>query len=182
MALLFGMSSCSPSLVVRSDYDRQTNFSQYTTYGFYNPSQAPQQDAVLGSKLMLKRLNQAMTREMENRGYKFTANDADILVGFTTDSQNLQSVQSNNNFSPYWNWRFGGMNQVSSRNYEENRVIINLYDGKTKEMVWQGYAKGEINDRGRKDREVLVYDVVGKIMLEYPNRAGFDNMKAISRR
>ncbi len=181
LALLLGMSSCSPSLMVRSDYDRQTNFSQYTTYGFYNPSQVSQ-DAVLGSKLMLKRLNQAMTREMENRGYKFAANNADILVGFTTDSQNLQSVQSNNNFSPYWNWRFGGMNQVSSRNYEENRIIINLFDGKTKEMVWQGYAKGEINDRNRKDREALVYDVVSKIMLEYPNRAGFDNMKAISRR
>ena len=181
LALLLGMSSCSPSLMVRSDYDRQTNFSQYTTYGFYNPS-LNSQDAVMGSKLMLKRMTQAMNREMENRGYKFATNDADILVGFSTDSQNVQSVQSNNNFSPFWGWRFGGMNQVSSRNYEENRIVISLYDGKTKDMVWQGYAKGEINDRNRKDREALVYDVVSKIMHEYPNRAGFDNMKAISRR
>jgi hypothetical protein len=27
-----------------------------------------------------------------------------------------------------------------------------------------------------------VYDVIGKIMLEYPNRAGFDNMKVMSRK
>jgi hypothetical protein len=181
MALLLGVSSCSPSLMVRSDYDRQTNFSQYTTYGFYNPTQAPQ-DAVMGSKLMLKRMTQAMTREMDNRGYKFTASNADILVGFSTDSQNLQSVQSNNTFSPYWGYRYGGLNQMSSRNYEEDRIVINLYDGKSKDMIWQGYVKGEINDRNRKDREALVYDVVGKIMLEYPNRAGFDNMKAVSRK
>ena len=182
MALLLGMSGCSPSLMVRSDYDRQTNFSQYTTYGFYNPSQASQ-DAVMGSKLMLKRMTQAMSREMENRGYKFSPNDADILVGFSTDARNVQSVQSNNNFSPFWGWGWGmGGNNVSSRNYEENRIIISLYDGKTKEMVWQGYAKGEINDRNRKDREALIFDVVSKIMLEYPNRAGFDNMRAISRR
>ena len=131
---------------------------------------------------MFKRLNQAMTREIKRRGYKFSGNDAGILDGFTTDSQNLQSVPSNNNISPYWGWRFGGMNQVSSRNYKENRIIVNLFDGKTKEMVWQGYAKGEIKDGNRKDREASVYDVVSKIMLEYPNRAGFDNMKAISRR
>ena len=74
------------------------------------------------------------------------------------------------------------MNQVSSRNYEENRIIVNLYDGKSKDMIWQGYAKGEINDRNRKDRDALVYDVVSKIMLEYPNRAGFDNMKVMSRK
>ena len=101
LALLFGMSSCSPSLMVRSDYDHQTNFAQYTTYGFYNPSQASQ-DAVMGSQLMLKRLTQAMSREMENRGYKLTKNNPDILVGFSTDAQNKQSVQSNNTFSPYW--------------------------------------------------------------------------------
>ncbi len=181
LALLLGMSSCSPSLMVRSDYDRQTNFSQYTTYGFYTPTQAPQ-DAVMGSKLMLKRMTQAMTREMENRGYKLAANNADILVGFSTDSQNMQSVQSNNNFSPYWGYRYGGFNQTSSRNYEEDRIVINLYDGKSKDMIWQGYVKGEINDRNRKDREAVVYDVVSKIMLEYPNRAGFDNMKAAARK
>jgi hypothetical protein len=165
LTFLLGMSGCSPSLIVRSDYDRQTNFSQYTTYGFYNFSQATQ-NAVMGSKLMLNRMNQAMSREMKNRGYKFTTNNADILVGFSTDSQNMQSVQFNNNFSPCWGVRYGGLNQVSSRNYAEDRIVINLYDGKSKDMVWPGYAKGEINDRNRKDREALVYDVVSKIMLE----------------
>lgn len=123
-----------------------------------------------------------MSREMENRGYKYDSNNPDVLVSFSTDAQNMQSMQSNNNFSPYWDWQYGGMNQVSSRNYEENRIIVSLLDGKTKDMIWQGYAKGEINERNRKDREALVYDVIGKIMLEYPNRAGFDNMKAISRK
>jgi len=182
LALLFGMSSCSPSLMVRSDYDRQANFSQYTTYGFYDSPQA-KQDAVMGSQLMLKRMTQAMTREMENRGYKFNSSNPDILVSFSTDAQSRQSVQSNNTFSPYWGWwGMAGNNNVSSRNYEENRIIISFLDGKTKEMVWQGYAKGEINERNRKDREALVYDVISKIMLEYPNRAGFDNMKVMSRK
>ncbi len=181
LALLFGMSSCSPSLMVRSDYDRQANFSQYTTYGFYNMPQV-KQDAVMGSQLMLKRMTQAMTREMENRGYKYDSSNPDILVSFSTDAQNMQSVQSNNTFSPYWGWGWGGNNNVSSRNYEENRVVINFLDGKTKDMIWQGYAKGEINDRNRKDREGLVYDVISKIMMEYPNRAGFDNMKVMSRK
>jgi hypothetical protein len=183
LALVLGMSSCSPSLTIRSDYDRQTNFSRYQTYNFYNPSQTTQ-DAVMGSQLMLKRMTQAMTREMENRGYKLDETNPDILVSFSTDARNMQSVQSNNNFSPFWGWGWGwgGGNNVSSRNYEENRIIISLHDGRTKDMIWQGYAKGEINERNRKNREQLVYDVVAKIMLEYPNRAGFDNMRAISRK
>lgn len=71
---------------------------------------------------------------MENRGYKLDNSNPGILVSFSTDAQNMQSVQSNNNFSPYWGW--GGNNNVSSRNYEENRAIISLLDGRTKEMIW----------------------------------------------
>ena len=179
MAILFGASSCSPSLTVRSDYDHQVNFSQYHTYGFYTPSMS-QNDAVMGSQLMLKRMTKAMEGEMDSRGYKRDDKNPDILISFSTDAQNMQSVQSST-VAPMWGSRYSYGGSVSSRNYEENRIIINLLDGKSKDMIWQGYAKGEVNNR-KKDRELLVNEIINKIMADYPNRAGYDNMDAIAKR
>ena len=70
---------------------------------------------------------------------------------------------------------------VSSDNYEENRIIINMLDANSKDMIWQGYAKGQINN-SKKDRELLVFEIVNKIMMQYPNRAGYDNMEAIAKK
>lgn len=173
LATLLATISCSSSLTVRSDYDRQINFSQYRTYSFYTPP-VSQQDAVMGSPLMIKRMTKAMEYEMGSRGYKRDDARPDIVVSFSTDAHNIQSVSSST-ATPSW------PASVSSDNYEENRIIINMLDANSKDMIWQGYAKGQINN-SKKDRELLVFEIVNKIMMQYPNRAGYDNMEAIAKK
>ncbi|WP_233207747.1 DUF4136 domain-containing protein [Siphonobacter sp. BAB-5405] len=173
VVLVGTMVSCAPSITVRSDYDRTANFSGYHTYAIA-PMPGGNSDPVMGSQLMQKRITQALDAEMSARGYRRVEKNADLTVRFDTDARNLQQIQSNN-LSPMWGWWwYGPNNNVSSRNYEENRVIISLLDTKTKEMVWQGWAKGELNAR-RKDRDELIRATVAKVMQEYPYRAGMTN-------
>lgn len=178
LALVLGLAGCAPSVMVRSDYDHEANFSKFQTYSIA-PMPGGNNDPVMGSQLMQKRITQALDREMQARGYKRVERGGDLVVRFDTDARNLQSVQSNNVGPMFWGWWGPMNNNVSSRNYEENRVIVSLLDGRTNEMVWQGWARGELNAR-RRDRDQLIQDTVAKIMIQYPHRAGFDNSRAMS--
>jgi hypothetical protein len=161
------------SVAVRSDYDRQANFREYNSYAIAEMKQ-DKNDPILGSSLNQKRFAQAMDAEMKARGYVKTDETPDLLVSFQTDSRNKQNTQSNNNWG-YWSWY--GNNNVSTRNYEEGRIIVNLIDAKTKELVWQGWATGELNNT-RKERDEVFREVIYRIMQEYPHRANGYNQAA----
>jgi hypothetical protein len=170
MSVVWLGSCASSSVAVRSDYDRQVNFREYNTYSIAELKE-DKNDPILGSSLNQKRFAQAMDAEMKARGYVKTNESPDLVVSFQTDSRNKQFTQ-NNNMGPWW-WY--GNNNTSTRSYEEDRVIVNLFDAKTKELVWQGWATGELNNR-KKERDVTFKEAIYRIMQEYPHRAsGYAN-------
>jgi hypothetical protein len=160
----------SSSVAVRSDYDRQANFREYNTYSIAEMKE-DKNDPILGSSLNQKRFAQAMEAEMKARGYVKTNENPDLLVNFQTDSRNKQQTQNNN--TGYWWWY--GNNNTSTRSYEEDRIIVNLVDANTKQLVWQGWATGELNSR-KKERDQAFREAIYRIMQEYPHRAsGYAN-------
>jgi hypothetical protein len=176
MSVIWLGGCAASSVAVRSDYDRQANFREYNTYAFAE-MKPDKNDPILGSSLNQKRFAQAMEAEMKARGYVKTTENPDLLVSFQTDSRNKQYTQTNNNWG-YWWWY--GNNNTSTRNYEEGRIIVNLIDARTNELVWQGWATGELNDR-RKERDEVFREVIYRIMQEYPHRAGGYNPAAGNR-
>jgi hypothetical protein len=164
------LSACSSSsLMVRSDYDRQANFRQYTTYRIEPVKNADKLDPVLNSSINQKRINQALEIEMKARGYVQAGDEADLVISYQTDSRDRQEVRNNNPYLGgyyYW-WR----NNTQVRNYNENRLIINMVDATTNQLVWQGWATGEWGNN-KKDMELVFREAVYKIMKEYPHRAG----------
>lgn len=168
LAVVLALSSCAPSVVVRSDYDRQAKFSLYSFYTI-QPDPVRNGDPIMGSALNQKRIMQVLDAEMKARGYARQDNNTDLIVTFGTDSRDRQQIQSNSTFSPYWGW-LGSPNNISSRTYEENRIIISMYDARTKDMVWQGWASGQLNAR-TKDRDLAIREAVHKVMQAYPQKA-----------
>lgn len=156
------------SVAVRSDYDRQANFREYTTYAIVTDKNKSN-DPVLGSELNQKRMAQALDAEMKARGYTPVPADEnpDLLLGFQTDAKDKQYTYNNNTWG-YWRWYGTG---PQTRQYQEDRIILNMVDANTKELVWQGWAVGQINER-KKDRDAAFREAIYKIMQEYPHRAG----------
>src|SRR5690349_22629264 len=106
---------------------------------------------------------------MQARGYVRRDTDADLIVKYQTDVRDRQYTQ---NYSPgwgYWAWYGGGNSQT--RTYEQTRLIINLIDASTNQLVWQGWATGE-DKKTPKDREDAIRSQVYRIMKQYPHRAG----------
>ncbi len=49
--------------------------------------------------------------------------------------------------------------------YQQGTLVVDLVDAKEKELVWRGWAKGEVNDSVGKEK---IDDTTAKILAEYP--------------
>jgi hypothetical protein len=171
------MVACSPAVTVRYDYDPKVNVRQFATYRIEADRQR-NADPIVGSNLNQRRIADALDLSLKSRGYKPVQNgEADLVVRFFTDSRDRQQIQSNNTMSP-WGWGFGGWgypNQVYSRQYEENRVVVNIYDARTNDIIWQGWATGQLNNRRKEqERDAAFRETVTSIMKNLPESAGQD--------
>ncbi|OIN58568.1 DUF4136 domain-containing protein [Arsenicibacter rosenii] len=169
------MAACSPAITVQYDYDPKVNVRQFATYRIEADRQR-NADPIVGSNLNQRRIADALDQSLKGRGYKPVQDgEADLVVRFFTDSRDRQQVQSNNTWSPYWGWGWGmPNNQVYTRNYEENRVVINVYDARTNDIIWQGWAKGQLNTKKERERDTAFRETVASIMKNFPESAGQD--------
>lgn len=179
-AALLWLSSCTAtSFSTYSDYDKSANFKQYATYRIEPAKKSGEGDPVLNSSLNQKRINEALNIELKARGYEPAQENADLIVRYQTDEQQKQDVQNYNNWG-YWSW--WNRNNTSVRNYDQTRLVVDLVDAKTDELVWQGWATGELRTN-KKDRQDAFREIVYEIMQKYRYRAGGEiNQNATSRR
>lgn len=174
------LASCAPSINVKYDYDPKVNVRQFSTYRIEADRQR-NADPIVGSNLNQRRIAEALDQSLQGLGYKPTEDlGADLVVRFFTDSKDRQQVQSNGGYSPWgWGGGWGGWgypgNQVYSRQYEENRVVVNVYDARTNNIVWQGWATGQLNTRkNERNRDLAFRETVASIMKNFPQSAGQD--------
>lgn len=165
---------CTTSYSVITDYDRDAEFSDYTTFYWSDEFQQEQENTngtepLFYNTLMKKRLKQAIEREMEGRGYTLSSTDPDLLV----NPQVVVEERSNGrDYSPhyYGYYRFGPA-YTNNENAKEGDVVIDLIDRHKKQLVWQGYAPGVL-ETNTKDREENIKNAVTLIFSEYGRRAG----------
>ncbi|MFD1144286.1 DUF4136 domain-containing protein [Larkinella insperata] len=169
------LASCAPSINVKHDYDPKVNVRQFSTFRV-EADQRRNADPIAGSNLNQRRIADAIEKSMQAKGYKpVVGGEADLVIRFFSDSKDRQQVQSNNTWSPYWMWYNPGYNNVYTRQYEENRVVINVYDARTNDIIWQGWATGQLNQSKKdRNRDVAYRTTVDSIMKQLPESAGSD--------
>ncbi|WP_350287883.1 DUF4136 domain-containing protein [uncultured Croceitalea sp.] len=178
LALVF-LSSCT-SVRVLSDYDKNTNFSEYKTYAYYKTGI----DKAQISDLDKKRILRAIDTEMASRGF-VKSQDPDLLVSIFTKEREQVDVYNNNfgwgwggfgwgwgwgnpwAWGPGWGWGGGFGPDVSTKT--EGSLYIDLIDNKNKELVWQGRGVGTLNNTKNIDKkEQRIKEFVSEILQAYP--------------
>ncbi len=178
--MLVWLSGCASSYMANFDYDRSVNFRKYTSYTV-EPAKSDKDDPVLNSQLNQKRIKDAVVTEMKNRGYFYKEEEADLVIKYRMHVENRQETQSSNTWGFGYGW--GRPNNTYTRNYREARLIIDMVDAKTNQLVWQGWSSSEDHNNRKQDREAIVHNMVTKILAQYPSRAGQPyNENATSRR
>jgi len=169
------LASCAPSVTVKHDYDPKVNIRQFSTFRI-EADRVRNADPIVGSNLNQRRIAEEIEKSMRARGYKAVEGDADLVIRFFADSKDRQQIQSTPGmWNPYWGWGpMMGNNQVYSRQVEENRIVVNVYDARTNDIIWQGWATGQLNQRRDKERDAAFRTTVNSIMERFPESAGQD--------
>ena len=158
--------SCA-TIQVYSDFDSSVDFSQYKTFAFFKP----QIDEADISDLDKRRILKAIDFEMNSKGLS-KSETPDILIGFSTDAKEKIYVNSMN-FSWGWGWGWGfnpwfwGPNTNTLSTRTEGTLYINLIDGVSKQLIWQGKGRGGIQEN-MKNRDERISLFVQEIISNYP--------------
>jgi hypothetical protein len=180
MAVAMMLSACASGPTIQSDYDRSVDFSQYKTYGYFNPMgiENPNYSSLLGQMF-----RDAIDAQMQSRGYVLSDNP-DLLINVSARLEDKTQVRTYTDpmyggyygyrgglYAPWGGYGYGTTTHVSQ--YTEGTVNIDMVDIDQKRMVWEGIAIGRVNEKKRNENlRQDIMDGVAEMFANYPFRAG----------
>jgi len=164
------------SAQVKSDYDKNVDFTQYKTYTFEGWEK--NSDEIL-NKFDKERILKSFASELASRGFTMDDSNPDVAITLYIVVNNKTSTTAYTSYNGgmgygmgRWGWGAGMGMGSSTTNYSENdylegTLVIDFYDTSTKELVFQGVYTGVVKDNPKK-REKSIPKNVAKLMKKYP--------------
>jgi Domain of unknown function (DUF4136) len=156
------------------------NFSNYKTFGWAN-NNAKKVDR-LDNDIIDNNIKNSISRELEKKGWKEADTAPDVLIDYNIAVEKGTKRESSPVYSyPYTQYLYGRRRIYTiwypsmlmgyhSYNvpFKEGQLTVNMVDAKTNKLIWQGWAKGEINSSNISTKEATaeVKSIFKK--FEYP--------------
>lgn len=181
VAVVAVAAGCS-SITVRTDYDRDADFTLYRTFGWLpQPTSSISGSAAQAqarNDLMDKRILSAVNNQLVNRGLQIDTTSPDLLLAYHTGVQDKVEVTDWGYSYPsygawgggygYGGYGYGGRN-IDVYSYQEGTFILDFIDGKTHRLVWRGTATGVLDTNPNPEKsEKNINQVVEKLLAQYP--------------
>jgi len=151
---------------VKTDYDRSTDFNQYKTYSW--------QEIKPENSLWDARIKDAVDAQLAAKGWTQVDSGGDVAIVAIKTTQTQRSLQTfYDGFGGGWRWRgFGGMGETTTteQDYKEGTLVVDLYDAKTKQLIWRGSAEGTLSNNTEKNEKNLDKGVA-KMFKKFPAQA-----------
>ena len=181
MLFVFALSFSATAQSVTYDYDKDTDFSQFKTYSF--GGWQDDSDKVIND-IDKTRLLQSFKSQFTQRGMEYVLADADVYVTLYIVVDNKTSTTAYTNyqgmggvgmygygygmgFRPGWGWGSGyATTTYSEDDYQEGTLVVDVYDTKTKKLVWQASAQQVVKSAQKRAKSIP--KAVTKIMKKYP--------------
>ena len=168
--------SCS-SVKVVVDSNNKADFSRYKTYNFMGWQDVSDEIFSDGDKKLLR---DAFISEFERRGLKRVNSIGDMQVSLYLVTSNETAFSGYNDYvggrnSGYNHYRGGwGYGYAGNTSKQQSKLvgtlIMNVYDEKGKNQIWQAIATSTVNENPKKDRSKTIPGKVSIIMKNFPIR------------
>jgi len=169
--VLVGCASKKP--VGYSDFDRETDFSNYTSFAWISRNPLFVADANAVNPALEDVLKEEVKSNLTNRGFRYVSDpaQADFVVGFTVGSQ--ESMRTTVYSESYKSsWMVGGMTYtqvgVFSQDSTQAGIVIDIFDQAKAEKKWMGWAIQELSMNDRRYLQETVHDLVAIILDHFP--------------
>jgi Domain of unknown function (DUF4136) len=150
---------------VETDFDHQANFSHYKTYSWQQIKPA--------NSLWDARIKNAVDTQLAAKGWTQVASGGDVAIVAIKTSQTQRTLQTfYDGFGGGWGWRrFGGGGfgdaTTTEQDYKVGTLVVDLYDAKTKQLIWRGSAQDMLSDKAAKNEKNLEKGVA-KMFKPFP--------------
>jgi len=145
MVLLIATASFAQQ--VKTDYDREANFNQYKTYSW---EKVQTQDS-----LWVDRIKEAVNTDLAAKGWTPVQSGGDVAIVAVETTQNQQTLDTfYDGFGCGWRWRgFGGFGDSTTtvETYKVGTLVVDLFDPKTKKLIWRGSASDALSNKSDKN-------------------------------
>jgi hypothetical protein len=130
---------------VKTDYDRATDFSRYKTYSW---EKVQTQDA-----LWVDRIKSAVNSDLAAKGWTEAPSGGDVAIVAIEMTRNQRTLNTfYNGFGRGWRWG-GGFGDATTTvdTYKVGTLVVDLFDAKTKKLIWRGSASDTLSDKSDKN-------------------------------
>jgi hypothetical protein len=130
---------------VKVDFDKAFNFAPVKTYSI-------KVGTSWGNDLSERRVLAEIDQEIAGKGWKKVA-EADANVQVLVHGATQTKRTANTFYSGYGGYRYGGFGSSSTMvsEYTVGTLVVDIFDGKTKNLVFRGVAEDEISDNPSKN-------------------------------
>ena len=134
---------------VKVDYDKAANFGAIKTFSI-------KLGTAWGNEISQKRVMDEFTQALTEKGWKLAPEgqaDAEVMVHGA--SQTKHSL--NTYYSGMGGYRWGGMGTATTTPYEYTvgTLLVDIFDAKSKSLMWRGIAQDELSDKTEKNVKKL---------------------------
>jgi uncharacterized protein DUF4136 len=175
--VLMGSSMTAFAGNVRTDYDHAANFSQYNTYTWGKVQTS--------NPFFANRIQQAIDKQLLAKGWQLMPTGGSVTV-FATDNihdqQQVQTMYDNmgGGWGRGWGWGgwgwggpgFGtGIATTTTTNNNIGNLVIDLFEGSSKELLWRGLATENLSSNADKNTKMVDGDI-NNMFKNFPPKAG----------
>lgn len=173
---LLALAACASGPTIRADQDPAADFSRYRTYNFVPE---PGTDRAGYSSLVTTHFRNAITREMQARGYTLAEENPDLLVNFFTSMRERSDTRTEpgvflgthiyrDRFGFYTAWPLYSGRRVETSTYKVGTASIDVVDAARRQLIWEGVAEGRITREAEENPGQAIADAVRDIFRKYP--------------
>ena len=143
---------------VNVDADPAATFDQYKTYMWVDGTKSP-------NPLGEQRIHAAVEERLAAAGLRKATENPDLAVAthvLVDEKKELTAY----GFGAYPRWG-GGISTARVDTYVQGTLVLDMYDAKTKQMVWRGVGTDTASDKAEKNTE-KVNRALDKMFKQYP--------------
>ncbi len=127
------------------------------------------------SPLARKVIVQSIEDELVKKGFVYSSNpnQADFVVAYTVGTrEKIVATSYPTAYRGAWGWHLYGryyyQTEVVHRTYTEGTLGIDIFDGKSKEPVWHGWASKSVTSADRNNPSPAIQKAVTAIIKRFP--------------
>jgi Domain of unknown function (DUF4136) len=168
VGIVFLIAGTVSAQQVKTDYDRSANFGQYKTYSW--------EQVKTKNPLWVDRIKTSVNAALAAKGWSQVDSGGDVSIiamEITHEQQTLNTFYDG--FGGGWGWRrFGGAGfgdaNTTTETYKVGTLVIDLFDTKTKQLIWRGSSSDTISNNSNKNIQDLDKGVE-KLFKQFPPRS-----------